>query len=326
VGDRTPDRPLVSTRTHRGGWGPGWSRARDRGPCGGPHVRRPAEEPADPPPEQDAAGLQALFYEPLPYGSESRFNPVSSFLTYSIDTLQVPASFGTDGFRDGLAEVGRNLGSPWEAIEATGGLGRFVNRQVLPIDGAHLDEAVEMVPNYGLHLIGGGVVYRKNAEWLALHGVAYSRLNAALLSMATEYVQEAIEKPLTSRDDEVADMFIFRPLGILLFSWEPFARFWSERMHLVEWSSQIMIRPRGMQFANIGESYAIRPSVLGLDRHRPFFYFGLSPLIGLTHRLSETDSLSWGAGAAIREVTSPDFVIRLVEGSSTTATTPCWHR
>ena len=31
----------------------------------------------------------------------------------------------------------------------------FINRQILPVDRDNLSESIEMVPNYGLHLIGG---------------------------------------------------------------------------------------------------------------------------------------------------------------------------
>ncbi|MCB1689727.1 MAG: hypothetical protein KDI33_14625, partial [Halioglobus sp.] len=46
-----------------------------------------------------------IFYEPKDYGSEVLFNPLTSFSSYALDSLQVKRSFTTDDDRDKMRMV-----------------------------------------------------------------------------------------------------------------------------------------------------------------------------------------------------------------------------
>jgi hypothetical protein len=255
-------------------------------------------------------GSRIFFYQDLEYGSESQFNPVSSFLNYSLDTLQVPKSFDQENFTDHFDETWRNLRDPVSAINREGGFKAFVNRQIFPIDFDNLDESTEMVPNYALHLLGGGMVYRKNAEWLRMHGYPFPRASAAVLSMAAEFLQEVYEKKSTPPDDEVADFYIFRPAGILLFNWDAFALFAAHTLQMVEWPYQPLYNVSKGKFTNAGENFAVRPDLFGSERVRPFLYFGLTTLAGLSHRLNSAARFSWGIGGAVEKAARNDFQAR----------------
>jgi hypothetical protein len=252
--------------------------------------------------ETAVQGGKPLFYHGLEYGSESQFNPLSNFINYGLDTLQVRQSFDDRHFGDQLRRTTDDLVNPFRAIDSTGGLGKFINRQVLPIDFKNLDDSVEMIPNYGLHLIGGGMVYRKNVEWLQSRGYQYPRLLAALQGMSAEFLQEVVEKKTTAPDDPVADFYLFRPAGMLLFSWDPFAIFAAEKLRLAEWSYQPLYSVGEKRFVNVGENFLIRPTFLGSDNHTLFLYFGLTNLLGVSHKLGAADSFSWGVGLAVTKV------------------------
>ena len=245
---------------------------------------------------------KALFYRDLDYGSESLFNPLSNFVNYGLDTLQVRQSFDERHFGDQLRRTTDDLVNPVRSINSTGGLGRFVNRQILPIDFDRLDESVEMIPNYGLHLLGGGMVYRKNVEWLQSRGYTYPRALAVLQGLAAEFLQEVIEKKSTKADDPVADFFLFRPAGMLLFSWDPFARFAAEELRLAEWPYQPLFSFGEGSFMNTGENFLIRPPALGSENHSLFLYFGMTTMLGVSHKVGTMDSFSWGVGQAVTSV------------------------
>ena len=85
---------------------------------------------------------------------------MTAALRRSFDSLQVPQSFDDRDLDDRFYRTWRSLRDPLRTIERTGGYGRFINRQVLPINPAHPEESLETVPNYALHLVGGGLVYR----------------------------------------------------------------------------------------------------------------------------------------------------------------------
>lgn len=265
-----------------------------------PALTRAGEGPAD----------ELLFYKPLAFGSESQFNPVSSFINYGFDPVQVRRSFDSDHFGSHAEAVGKDLLDPVSAISREGGIRHFVNRQIFPVDYSNLDDSIEMIPNYGLHVIGGGMVYRKNVEWFRWHGYPYPRVFAATLVLGSEFVHEVVERKSTEADDPVADFYLMRPLGILLFSWDAFAQFSAEKLRLAEWPYQPMISPRLGEFANVGENWIVRPPLFRTEAHKPFLFFGLTLLLGMSHQVTGADHLSWGVGPAVLQADPGDFQYR----------------
>lgn len=254
--------------------------------------------------------VPVYFYHPRNYGSDYRYNPLNALVAYSLDTLQIPESFGTDDLSGQFNKVLDHLGGPGGAIEEEGGLRDFVNRQVFPIDLSNSAESVEMIPNYGLHLFGGGMLFRRDLEWFRCHGVPWPALWAGLLTMTGELAQEVIEKKTTTPDDEVADFYIFRPLGMLLFSFDPVARWAAEDMGMRAWPHQPMFSLSRGKAANVGMNFVLRPRWFGADSPRPFLYFGLNNMVGLAHRLSQGDTVSWAVGGATERVSSSSITLR----------------
>ena len=264
-----------------------------------------AQEPAQPSRPLPAA---PLFWKGQDYGSDSQFNPLTMAIHWTFDTLQVPESFDEHDFHKRWMMVQDNLGHPRDAIRSRGTFGDFINRQVIPYRMTEPD----WIPNYSLHLMGGGMLYRKQAEWLEAQGAPLPRLTSAVLVMAQELAAETIEKASTKRDDEVADVYLFRPLGMLLFSWDRFARFASDDLDLTGWAFQPIYDPtvprvwggRG-RLVNVGQNFVVRPPVFGQKEHRPFAFFGMTNLFGMSHHLGQGHSLSWGLGAAMVHAQDP---------------------
>jgi hypothetical protein len=111
-----------------------------------------AGDPAD----GKSSGEEYYFYRDVDYGSESSFNPVTSFVNTALDTLQILESFDDDDLDERFTEIWNNLRHPLEAIEAAGSYKDFINRQIFPIDPNNLEGSLEAVPNYALHFFGGG--------------------------------------------------------------------------------------------------------------------------------------------------------------------------
>lgn len=257
---------------------------------------------------QPATPQGPIFYRDLDYGSESQFNPLASVVTWTFDTLQIPASFDDYNLHARWIQVRENLGHPRRAIDSRGGMGEFINRQVLPYKMSEPD----WIPNYTLHLLGGGMVYRKKAEWFEAHGWPMPYLSSAVLTVVEELAQETVEKASTKPDDEVADIYLFMPLAMVLFSNDAVARFAGETLHLGEWPFQPMYdpqaeRPSGARgkFTNVGQNFFLKPEVFGLKKHRPFAFLGMTNLLGVTHKVGLTDSFSWGLGAAMVQSQEP---------------------
>jgi hypothetical protein len=157
-----------------------------------------------------------VFYQPRDIGSEAAFDPLSSSLQYVLDSTQIE-NFGTDDYWDSVNTVLDNLVHPASAIENEGGLRDFVNSEIFPIDPDNLDDSAAILPNIALHTFGGGILYRKNAEWFEAHGYPAPYLLSGVLAMVTEILGEAIGKPHTTDTDEIGDFNLYRPLGLWLF-------------------------------------------------------------------------------------------------------------
>ncbi len=254
------------------------------------------------------------FYHETSYGSEFGHNPFSSFIHYSIDTLQVSKSFDTEDLWDRAGEVIENLKDPGQAMLVEGGVDTFVHYQIFPTRIDRLEKSKDALPNYFLHLLGGGMLYRKDSEWFDRGGYRFPKAYSAILAMTAEFIQEVFEKKSTPSDDEVADFFIFRPLGILLFSSDVVAEYSAKELRLDAWPSQLMYGINSSNVRNIGLNFHMRPKFLSYGDTGFFLFFGMNTLMGASHSINDTDSFSWGLGSAVEEVRRGKLVTRSSAG------------
>lgn len=241
------------------------------------------------------------YYQPRSYGSDSLYSPFSNFLSYSFDTLQLRDNFSTDNFSGNTQTVLDHLGDPGQAIDNEGGFNRFINRQIFPVDSEYSNESYAALPNYGLHLLGGGMVYRKDLEWFRAHDYEYAATSAIVLAMTAEFIQEVLEKKTTTDDDEVADIYIFRPLGILLFHNDAVADFVMDYLDPAIWPSLQVYDLTKDQINNAGIHYIYRPTFEFYET-RFFIYTGLNNMLGLSHRLNKQDYFTWSIGQSTQRV------------------------
>ena len=253
-------------------------------------------------PVQASAAVELRYYQPRTYGSDSLYSPLSNFLSYTFDTLQIPENFGTDNFSQHSQTVLDHLGDPGGAIDNEGGFNRFVNRQIFPIDSDHASESFSALPNYALHLLGGGMVYRKDLEWFRAHDYKYATTSAVVLAMTAEYLQEALEKQTTTDEDEVADFYIFRPLGILLFHNDVVANFVMEYFDPAIWPSLQVYDLSEDRINNTGIHYIYRPTFFEILGARLFIYTGLNNMFGLSHGINNGESFSWAIGKSTQRI------------------------
>lgn len=242
------------------------------------------------------------YYSAKDYGSDSLYDPFGNFLSYSLDSLQVPDSFGTENFRDNLDTVLSSLTHPTSTIDNEDGFNRFFNREIFPVDSEYSDESWAILPNYGLHLLGGGMVFRKDLEYLRAHDVDNAMLYSVTLAMTAELIQETIELKTTKPDDAIADIYLFRPIGIWLFANDDVANFVMETFDPAIWPYLQAFDFSNDQFVNTGISYMYRPPATEFMNTRLFIFTGLNTQIGFSHRISETDWLSWGIGQSTQYI------------------------
>ena len=244
------------------------------------------------------------YYSGLPYGSESLIHPVRLVLNGGFGALQFDNRsnrLGDVRLRQGWDRVSQDLRHPVRTIERQG-WNDFLRREVLPVSASKRD--AQYWPNYTLHLVGGGMSYVMMREWFEQHGHRNPRLLAGVTLAGYHVLNEVVEadrrtEPTT---DALADLYLFDPASVLLFSHDGVNRFFSRRLHLRDWSTQPAIDPATGAMENQGQNFSIKFAIPRSERLSVFYYFGNHGEIGLTYTRPDGSAFSAGAGLRAKEL------------------------
>jgi hypothetical protein len=236
------------------------------------------------------------FYTGKPFGTESQFNPFSLIVNGGFDQLRV-ASANRHVFEldYALAADGawKSITRPDRVIK-TYGMRRFITRQLLPMSGK-ASGGGQWVPNYQLHVLGGGMTGVRMTEWFQQHGTAHPELAAAATVTAWHLVTEMIEHQNgVPSADAVADLLIFDPAAFLLWRREWVQRTFSTRVEMTNWSGQPAITSPTSTIQNMHQTAMLRGKLW--QNYRPMTTFGGSFLLGMSRRVGSADWFSLAGG------------------------------
>ena len=135
------------------------------------------------------------FYKGYDYGSQALESPLWVFMNRGFDVLQdQTGSRGRDIFAQGYQvdakNVAKNLLNPFPAIKARG-WGRFLREEIFPL--SYTQSTARWVPNYGLHLVGGGTTYVALSEWFEANHVPAPGFFSASTLLASAFLNETLE-------------------------------------------------------------------------------------------------------------------------------------
>jgi hypothetical protein len=243
-----------------------------------------------------------FFYHGYPYGSESLFNPVSVFANGGFDAFQIindrQPTWENVYWQSAGSNVWKSVTSPLLVINRFG-WNKFLSQEVFPMS-LNMENA-QYAPNFFLHALGGGMVYRKLSEWYDQQGFPAPFVWGAATRFVYEYVNETVENGPGNdfyNEDCLPDMLIFQPLGILLFSFDGVSEFFSSTLNLNDWS-----QPVGLSFApfairNAGQNFVMKLALNQNKNTSLFFHFGDFAILGLSFKTNPEDAISFGAGLA----------------------------
>lgn len=248
---------------------------------------------------------RAYFYKDLPYGSQALFNPIYAIVNRGYDAYQLRGDKTLGGIKASDVEnVWENFSNPFPAIDALqpDGWGTFLTREIFPLSfGQH---TARWVPNYTLHLLGGGQTFAAMREWFISREappLLASFASAAAL-YAAAFVNESIENKGVKHGfntDCIADLWVFDLGGIVLFSFEAVRRFTSEVVTISDWSLQPAITYPHGDLHNVGSYYSLKVPLPFQDRVKLFAFGGYETLGGVSVKLSREYSLSAAGGVRI---------------------------
>jgi hypothetical protein len=250
-----------------------------------------------------------FFYHALPYGTQVNYNPINVIINGGFGILQIPQStsseYGRDIFDYPYINWGKNVwqtvGHPIKTISEFG-WGEFISTELFPLS---LNmKGNQWVPNYFLHLIGGGLHFRATEEWFRLNGFVAPRLwsigTMVLYHGLSEIVENHGNEELTV--DHLADLLVFDPAGMLLFSSDGVCRFFSEKLNLAEWSMQPAINLANANLENMGQFYVAKYPITGDKKWNVMAHFGLHGMFGMSYRSSKEHSISLAGGFLVEDL------------------------
>jgi hypothetical protein len=273
----------------------------------------------------DPDASQRYFYRGYDYGSQSLYGPVYAIVNRGFDVLQLAPHDRNLYHQDYLLNVRNVFGNvvdPFPAISARG-WGTFTRQELLPL--TFTQAGARWMPNYGLHLIGGGETYAELREWFLAHDAPPAAATAfSIASLFTAaFINESIENSgvVGHNTDALADLYVFDTMGVLLFSFEPIKKLFSKYILLSDWSLQpALTYPHG-DLHNQGNYYAAKLPLPFVPRLRLFGYMGFSSMAGLSVKLDDELSVSLAAGGKISHIDNESkvAVINVVNVRSTAA-------
>ena len=251
---------------------------------------------------------RTYFYRGLP-GSNQYMGPFDVLLNKGFNLTQA-ANRDRRIFqaRYGTRHVLNSIFHPFESIGNTGGWGNFLEEQILPVEavkwvrsGFQWDAADNMTwyPNYLGHFVEGGITSRGLAERLRAQGVPYASALAATTTMAAAVLNEMYTHPdlVDGTGGTVADLYVFDLGGVLLFSLDGVARFFSETLHASVWPSQASLTLPDFELANNANNLVFKIPLPFIDRASLFFRTAVGSHLGATFHLKDGYDLSVGFGA-----------------------------
>jgi hypothetical protein len=255
-----------------------------------------------------APGGERYFYRGLSYGSDAAFHPVSEVVNGAFGILQISSNWvplDEIDFERGLEVTWESITNPVRTVDEYG-RSDFVTDELVPgkLDWSNL----QYVPNYCLHLIGGGARHRAFAEWYGAHDFPVPALWAWGTTILHAFAVESVEHHARTAPtvDPVADMYVFDPAGALLFTSDTVARFFSRTLNMAIWSGQPAYNPVANTFENAGQNYGLHLFLRDSHRVGLFSYWGMSHLFGVTVRGGSLFDWSLGVGGAVDELYEQD--------------------
>jgi hypothetical protein len=253
------------------------------------------------------------FYQGYDYGSQSLFNPLYVIINRGFDVLQLRPlrrNVWHQSYLRNVKNVWGSISDPFVTIEDRGGMAKFASQELLPL--SYTSRTARWLPNYGLHLIGGGMTFTELREWFEDHD-APGPVAPVVFSIATLFTSAILNETLENADavgpntDAIADLWVFDIAGVLLFSIPEVNAFFSKKVILADWSLQpAFILPSG-DLHNQGNYYAVKWPLPFYDRLRLFGYMGFGDLGGLSFKLDGHTSISAGAGVRVATIQNAEL-------------------
>ena len=248
------------------------------------------------------------YYTGKNYGSEAMFNPINVILNNGYDIIQLgnkPRTIFDFPYEHASKNVWKSVIHPIKTIELYG-TKKFIKNELFPLELSV--NGAQWVPNYTVHLIGGGMSYRMLIDWYNYHNYPMPKLFSLATVGAFHFLNEVAENGYYDNynGDAVADLLFFDVAGVLLFSSDKVTKFFHEELNMSDWSLQPSFRLSNKTLQNNGQYFALKWQPNFSNHWQLFTIFGMDGLFGLSYKINDEQTISVGGGVIGQELVDID--------------------
>ena len=227
---------------------------------------------------------------------DSVWTPYTYIINGTFDVIQNPYWFSQDDYSKKMTKVWNRIKEPDKNIKKDGGYGDFIKDEFF---------SSRVVPNIGLHFIGGSHDTLMLREYFEYHGYFAPGLWSFLVTYAAHMGNEALETSHheISSHDHIADLYIYDLAAFIMSYNKSYMNFLLDDLELKSWNFQPMWSLKSDDFFNTGLNYITRPKALQFSegKYKPFLYFGMQNIAGLSYVYSENRTVSVGGGMSLTD-------------------------
>lgn len=262
------------------------------------------------------------------YGVQELYHPGYVIVNGGYDILQLQGysrEFANFNWRLNTRNVYDNLINPFPTIK-TIGWGKFMTTEVFPFN--FTPNGSQWIPNYFLHMLGGGMEYRMMTEWYRAHDVPVPKLFSVATMLSMHFLNEVIEnKDIEGANiDPIADWYIFNVAGILMFNSIRVNRFFSEELNMADWSFMPTVSFRDFTLQNTGQYFIYKWFIPRSPKWGIFMRWGMGTYAGLTYKVNDEHAVTASAGAKSHIFKIVDEAGKISTTTLTWATFFAWDR
>ncbi|WP_372655048.1 hypothetical protein [Halobacteriovorax sp.] len=241
-------------------------------------------------------GASSAEYKIFDEKKDSVWTPYTYVINGTFDVIQNPYWFSQDDFSEKMTEVWRRVKNPDKSIRRDGGYKKLFKDEFL---------TSRVAPNLALHFIGGSYDTLKLREYFEHHGYPMPGLWSFLFTYAAHMGNEALETSYhdISSHDHIADLYVFDLAAFFVSYNETYMNFLLDDMGVKSWNFQPVWSLKSDNFFNTGLNYIARPKVLQFHENklRPFIYFGMQNIAGISYQYLEDRVISFGGGMSLTD-------------------------
>lgn len=240
--------------------------------------------------------LQAAEYKIFDQERDSKWLPVTYVFNGTFDVIQNPYWFNQRKIGDKYEELWHRIRSPHTSIERDGGYKKLIGDEFF---------SSRVLPNIGLHFLGGAYDTLWLTEYFEHHGYSMPRAWAFVTTYLAHFGNEALETTSSeiSSHDHIADLYFFDVIAFFGANSPQLMNYLLNDMGMKAWHFNPMYDVSGENFFNAGLNYIFRPKILEFDegKLRPLLYIGMQNLAGMSYDYRADHTITGAVGMSLTD-------------------------